>query len=300
MNSHIGLILILVVALIVLVFIKRKFKSLVVPNVYLISGRVKSGKTLLSVHLAIKQYRKAMFKYYIKCCIARMFFRDMPEKPMLYSNIPLAKVKHNPFTFDILFQKVRIPHGSVVLLDEASLLADSMLFNDKYVNNKLMRFVKLFAHYSHGGYLFIDTQAVADLHFSFRRCIGSYLYIENRTKLPFVSILSVREFMYADDKSVVNSVNEDAELSMRKVIIWNSSYKKYDSYCYSSFTDKKPLQVDYDVDIKSYKDNLKVYRLVSLQDFAKEINTYMEKEYPEEYSVYGYVGVYKNEKKKDN
>ena len=45
---------------------------------------------------------------------------------MLYSNMPLNHVKYNDLTIDIIMRKVRIPYKSVVLIDEASLLADSL------------------------------------------------------------------------------------------------------------------------------------------------------------------------------
>ena len=40
--------------------------------------------------------------------------------------MPLNKVKYNDLTLDIILREVRIPYKSVVLIDEASLLADSM------------------------------------------------------------------------------------------------------------------------------------------------------------------------------
>ena len=271
-SDFFGIIVILVIALIIIHFVRKHFKSLTIPNVYLITGAVKSGKSLLAVHIARKEYRKEVRHWYIRKFFQQLLHRETDMKPMLYSNIPLAKTKFNLLTKDIIMQKVRIPNKSVVLIDEASLLADSMLFKNNDVNNALMRFVKLFGHYSHGGKLIIDTQAICDLHFSFKRCMSNYLYIYSRSKLPFFTIMKVREMMYSEDNSVVNNVNEDIELSLRKIFIWNWSYKLYDCYCYSSFTDHLAYQVNYEVDKKSVKDDLKVYEVVSFHDFAKVMN----------------------------
>ena len=165
-----------------------------------------------------------------------------------------------------------IPEGTVVLIDEISLFADSQLFKDKDLNNILMRFFKLFGHYSHGGKLIIDSQSIADNHFSLRRCMSTYLYIQERKKLPFISVLYVREMIYSEDKSAVNTFDEDVELSLRKVLIFNSTYGKYDCYCYSVFTDYLPYKVRYDTEIKSKKDNLKCDYIISLNDFVHKIN----------------------------
>ena len=243
MNSKVlGLLLILCLVLFVLWWIRRKFKTLTLPCVFFVSGAIKSGKTLLSVHLAIKEYKKAVRHWKIRQFLL-LFFRfkktdDDNYAPMLYSNIPLADVKYNPLTMDIILRQVRIPNKSVVLIDEVSLFADSMLFKDKELNNKLMAFYKLYGHYSHGGKMIIDSQSIADNHFSFKRCMGSYIYIYERRKYPFFSVLKVRELMYSEDNSIQNNFIEDAELSFRKILITNRTYNKYDCYCYSCFTDK--------------------------------------------------------------
>ena len=58
-NSGIALIIIIVVlGLLLLVYLKRHFKKIIIPNVFLVTGAVKSGKTLLSVHYAIKIYKR--------------------------------------------------------------------------------------------------------------------------------------------------------------------------------------------------------------------------------------------------
>lgn len=267
--------LILVATLFVLHWINKKFKRINMPNVFLVTGAVKTGKTLLSVHLARKELRHARFGWYIKSFFLRCLGREIPQKPMLYTNIPIARTDYNIVTMDILLCKVRIPDKSIVLLDEASLVADSLMFKDKNINNRLMRFVKLFAHYTHGGKLIIDTQSISDLHFAFKRCLNNYLYIYGRTKLPFITVMQVREMMFSDDGSMVNNATEDIELSMRKIIIFNRTYGLYDCYCYSIFTDHLPYQVQYDCKRLTKDDDMKAYQLVTFQDFGKEINNLM-------------------------
>ena len=271
-NSAQGIFILLLIglAVFIVIFVRRKIKTLKIPSVYLITGAVKTGKTLLSVHVAIKLYRKNVRKWFFKRLLCLILHRELPQKPMLYSNIPLRWQRFNKFTINILERKVRIPELSVCLLDEASLIADSMLFKDKDINNRLMLFVKLYGHYSHGGSLIINTQSISDLHFSFKRCINSYCFIYTTVKYPFITIMKVREMMYSDEKNNIQNIyNDDIELSMRTVVLFNKCYKKYDRYCYSIFTDDLPYEVDYDSEILTRYDSLKTRDLVTLQEFKE-------------------------------
>lgn len=263
-SKQLGFFIILVILLIVgIVFFRKKFKRLVLPNVVLITGAPKTGKSALSVHLAIKQYRKNLIAWHIGKCLWWLRYHNLkayPIKPMLYSNIPL-KYPHNMLTKDILLRRVKIPRKSVVLMDEVSLLADSMMFKNDSLNFQLLLFFKLYGHLSYGGYIFANSHTISDLHYSIKRVIGRYLYIYQTTKFPFVSLAQVREMAYSDDSNIVNNVNEDVEMSMRKILFLNRNYKKYDCFCYSVFTDNLMYQVDYDYDYK--KKDLKAYHIVS-------------------------------------
>ena len=203
-------ILIIILACVLLYIYFRYTKRLAIDNVYFISGGVKTGKSFISVALAIKTYKKNVRRYYLIGWLFKVLylftrkekFKDCGMKPMLYSNIPLRYVKFNPLTLDIVKRRVRIPNKSVVLIDETSLLADSMLFNDKKLNNQLLLFYKLWGHYSHGGTLVCNSQAISDNHFSLKRCMSHYLYIRKRSKYPFISIFDCREMLYSDDNNL--------------------------------------------------------------------------------------------------
>lgn len=264
---NVAIILVIVLLVLLAFFLIRHFKHLKIDNVYFISGGVKTGKSFVSVALAIKTYRKNLFKWYLTNWLYKLFKKGT-AKPMLYSNIPLRYVKFNPLTMSIIERKVRIPNKSVVLIDEISLLADSMLYKDKKINDELMCFIKLFGHYTHGGTLITNSQAIADCHFSIKRCLSHYLYINSRVKFPFVTIFNVREMLYSDDNNSINNNNDDVEKSLIKIWFLNRYYKYYDSYCYSVFTDCLPYQTNYNVRILNRKDSLKADVLLTLQDFT--------------------------------
>ena len=192
---------------------------------------------------------------------------------MLYSNIPLANVKYNDLTLDIIKRKVRIPNKSVVFIDEASLLADSMSFKDKITNEEVSLFVKLFGHYSHGGKLIYNTQDLHDMHFGFKRCTGSMLWLHSKIKLPFFTIFKVRELISLNDDNVTtsNNFNEDIEQSCMRLIVPNKYMFYYDCFTFSKLTDDLDFQVDYSVKKKINKrfkrSNLKSDFIVSFKQF---------------------------------
>lgn len=76
------------------------------------------------------------------------------EKPLLYSNIPLAVDGFTPLTLDLIQRKERFRYGSVIYVCESSLVADSMSFKDPLLNENMLLLNKLIAHETRGGYIF--------------------------------------------------------------------------------------------------------------------------------------------------
>lgn len=267
------IILLLLLFLLLVFFLKRK--HLKVPCVYLVTGAVKTGKSFLSCSIAVKQYKKNLLKYYIQ---RYLFFNKNVEKPMLFSNIPLSNIKYNDLTLDIIERNVRIPYKSVVFIDEASLLADNFSYDDKLINEKITLFIKLFGHYSKGGSLIYNTQDLKDMHYAFKRCTSNFLFIHSRIKLPFFTILNVREMISITDddvSSVTNNVNDDIEKSTIRLFVSNKYYKYYDCFCYSSLTDNKKVVVDYQQPIN--KKRTKTNYILSFKKFKSFNNERVER-----------------------
>lgn len=243
-------------------FLSTKIKRLKLDCVSLITGGVKTGKSTLSVHLAIKKYKKNHRAWWFKRYI--LMNRNV-EEPLLYSNIPLT-CEYVPVTQDMLERKVRLNYKSVMYLCEMSLIADSMSFKDELLNEQLTLFIKLFGHETHGGSLFIDTQSVLDNHFSVKRCISRNLYIYHLIKwIPFILVFKVRELYYSEDNSTINVIEEDLEDSMKLVICTKSVWKKFDCYAYSIFTDHCPNECE--ILNENKKRNLKVNQLVTFKKY---------------------------------
>lgn len=255
---------ILIVLIIFLIWYLKNRKKLIIECISFVNGGVKTGKSTLSVYLAIKYYKKALTKWKIQ-----KFFGKKKEKPLLYSNIPL-KCDHVLLSNEVLNRTKRIPYGSVVYIGEFTLVADNKFFKKATPEEieRLMLFVKLFGHETGGsGKCFIDTQCISDLPVDVRRCLNRYIWIERSIKsLPFIIIMKVRELAFSEDNSNINVNLGDVEDNTKVLLIPKSIWKKFDYCCYSSFTDNLPVS---DKVVKGGKlKSLKVEKLPSFKRYA--------------------------------
>lgn len=229
-----------------LFFVNRflsKFKVCKIGSLAMVNGGVKCGKSTFSVYLAVIQehksrVRKTKFMNFFR----KLFHKPLKELPLIYSNVPLA-CPYVQLTDDLLLRKKRFVYGSVIYCQEASLVADSQLIRDMDINQRLLLFNKLIGHETKGGVLIYDTQSIADVHYSIKRCLSNYFYIHHLTKwVPFFLIAHVEENRYSDDNSVVNVQDKDVEDKLKKVIIPKRVWKYFDCYCYSCLTDDLPVE----------------------------------------------------------
>lgn len=243
-------------------------KRLRYGNLTLVTGGVKTGKTQLTVCLAIKTYRKQLAKWRRKCRKARRNYEPLPEKPLLYSNMPIGREgdSYAPLTLDLVTCKERFRYGSVIYYNEASLIAGSKDIKDEELNDHLLKFFKLIAHYTMGGYLFLDTQSPQDVHYTIKRSLSTYYDIWRRVTLPFVSLLWIRENKLVDGE---NTVAIDTQIDPQDSIadggkrqyfrfVRNKWWKYYDQYAYSCQVSDLPV-ADEQVIVSGDK---KVYSLI--------------------------------------
>ena len=239
-------------------------------NMTLVTGGVKTGKSTFSVRLAYKTWKKQCMKVRFqnfalavlkKLKIKKFQKVDYKPMPLIYSNIPL-KLPYVPLTQELIERQERFVYGSVIYVCESSLLADSMCFKDEFVNEQLLLLNKLIGHETKGGYIFYDTQAIGDNHFSIKRCLSTYFYIHHTKKIPFFLLMYVRELKYSDDNTAVNTFTEDVEESLKLVIVPKSTWKHFDCYCYSALTDHLPV-----ADKVVRTNDLKARNIVSFRKF---------------------------------
>lgn len=224
----------------------KKFKF---DSVVMLNGAVGSGKTSTAVSFSINSHKFAHAIWWRRKHIWSKIFKKMKneEEPLLYSNIPLQYKYYVPLTTEILKREKRCNYKSVIFISESSLVANSMDYKDKILNEQLTLFLKLIRHELHGAYrnifgrsyanLYIETQSKNDNHFAFDRCISQVLYLTKSINIPFFRIVWCRELLLID--SVQNNFNDDykEDISTRWYLLPKAVFKKYDSYCYKFLTD---------------------------------------------------------------
>lgn len=241
------LVIVLIVAVLVgfVYFTYRKnFKNIKTPTVCMVTGGVKCGKTELCVKLVLKMFKRKVRAWWIKTHI----FKKVIEHPLLYTNAYITfgngKKPHKYdkyirlITKESLLRKERFNYGSVIYIEEASLLADNMDFRDTDKNIDLSLFAKLIGHETRGGALFLDTQSPLDVHYAFKRVASTYFFIYKRLNFLLFDVLYIREMINTENG--VNNFEDDVEVTMRKVLVPFWYHHKYDCYEYSYLTDDLP------------------------------------------------------------
>lgn len=235
----------------------------------MVTGAVKAGKSTFAVRACLKKHKRALFAYRLRVVMwyiaGKWLHKAKPEKPFLYSNIPLRYNYYRPLKRELLLRKERVPYKSVAYLGEFSLIADSMAYKDATLNEELLLWNKLWGHMSKGGTLVIDTQSVEDCHYSVKRCLAQYYYVHHMVKLPFpfpFVIMYLRECRYSADST--NVYEEDIEHTLERVLVPKWTWRVFDSYCYSVLTDDKPVSADGE---EHKATDLKARNIVTFKDF---------------------------------
>lgn len=263
-NNFIFIIILLVVAFLLWKFFFSKLKVPKLSAITLFTGGVKTGKSAVSLHFAITTYKRVHFEWRIKCFFAKLFKKELPEEPLLYSTIPIANVPFCLIHREHFLREIRFNYKSVIFIDEASLIADSMLIKDNKINTRLLLFFKLFGHETHGGHCIINSHCITDLHFAIKRTTSTYFYIHSLDNYPFICLANMREERYSDDGTNLNVYNNDVEDTLKRVLIFKSIFKKYDTFAFSYLTDDLPVYND-KLTLTKY-DSLKANTIPSFRD----------------------------------
>ena len=263
--------IIIIGGIILFFWIKSKFKLPKIGATAMFTGAPKTGKSTIAVATAFSELRKRR----IKTKIYNMFHKNKKEMPLLYSNIPLKSKYYVPITKDLILRKEKFVYGSVIYLGEFSLVADSMEFKDKELNERLQLFCKLIGHETKGGCLICDTQCISDCHFAMKRVIGQYFYIHHTNNIPLLPwlVMYVREQQYSEDGSTITARAEDNEEGLKQVLVLKSIWKKFDCYCYSIFTDD--LKTNNETEVPK---NFKAKQIVSFKNWITLNKKYLKGE----------------------
>ena len=224
------MVIVIVIAVIVFLVWLRLYR-LRFDTVIAFTGGLGSGKTFLSVKYAVKLLRKQRFRVKVHNFFHR---KDKREEPMLYSNIPIRiSGKENAVKLEpehLLLTRKIVPR-SVVLIDEVGSFASQFDFNLPNVLDNFNEFVRLFRHYTLGGYLIVNDQCSENIVLQIRRRINTVFNLMNfRKHFGLVHSVRVRNISVSEEIKTIEE--EDTEDNTTLLLGFMPLFKRYDTYCY--------------------------------------------------------------------
>lgn len=225
-------ILVLVAVLLGWLFIKPYVQHY--DTVIAYTGGLGSGKSLCSVQMTKRLWRKNRAKWLFKKIRHPIKYKD--PLPKVYSSIPL-KLGFGKFaiklTEDHLLLRAKIDPLSVVFIDEVDAFASQFDYNLPNVLENFNEFVRFFRHYTKGGYLVVNTQCSDNIVLQIRRRINTVLNMMHFKKWFWVFYtVKVRNISISEEvKTMEEGHAEDNHQTMFGFIPVFS--RPYDTYCYS-------------------------------------------------------------------
>lgn len=272
-------ILIIIIA-IILIIILWKFYSIKYDTVIAFTGGLGSGKSFLSVSMAKKLLRKNRNKVkwhnrfeHLKKFFNRKRTLNIWEKPMLYTSIPVRISKKEwsiKLTYNQLLMVDRIVPRSVTFIDEVGSWASQFEYNNKNILETFDEFVRLYRHYTLGGYLVINDQCSENIVLQIRRrvnTVNNLMCFKVWFKLFYT--VKVRHISISEEIKTIEETNTEDNMSTLFGLM-PLFRKSYDTYCYSPRYDTVTL---YDNNVY---DQYKKLTLLKVPKYKIKSNIYKE------------------------
>ena len=224
------IIVVLVIAFVVYKIVKPYFVHY--DTVIAYTGGLGSGKSFMSVKMAKKLLRKNRRKVKRH---NRWHKKDRQPLPLLYSSIPLRisrKEYAEVLTVDHLLLRTALVPKSVVFIDEIGAFASQFEYKNPLILQNFNEFVRLFRHYTKGGYLVVNDQCSENIVLEVRRRINTVYNLMHFKKFLCFCWCKCRNISISEEIKTVEEGN--TEDNMRTLIgIIPLFMRSYDTYCYS-------------------------------------------------------------------
>lgn len=225
----------IVLFVLIAIVIFRKFVkpyTIKYDTVTAFTGGLGSGKSLFSVKVAIKLLRKNRRK--VKWH-NRFHPRDKWPQPLLYSSIPLRidrKEYAEVLTEKHLLLYERIVPRSVVFIDEIGAFASQFEYKNPLILKNFNEFVRLFRHYTKGGYMVVNDQCSENIVLEVRRRINVVFNLMHFQKFLCFCWCKCRNISISEEIKTVEEGN--TEDNMRTLFgVLPLFMRNYDTHCYS-------------------------------------------------------------------
>lgn len=264
--------LIIIAVVIAVIVIKHRLKHKI-EVITAFTGGLGSGKSFLSSQLAVKLYRKNLFKYNVKY-LWFLFLKWLKiakndwtyEKPKLYSNIPLCwktkgHGKHKRYyystvlTVDHLLLQEKLALGSVVYIDEVGSFASQFDYIEKNIIDVFDEFCRLFRHYVSNpalkiqSFMVVNDQCSENINLTIRRRMNTIHNLSNFYLLfGHIAFYYERMINISEEIKTIDLTNceagHDTQDNMRLCIRFFLHNKLYNSYCYHNRYNRVPRGFD--------------------------------------------------------
>lgn len=235
-NNLIPIIFIAIAVILLIIWLKSyKIKH---DTILAFTGGLGSGKSFLSVNYAIRLYKKNLFAVKLK----NFFRKEKKPLPILLSNIPVL-IKKNIYSYQLterhLLLQERVPEKSVVFMDEIDSFASQYDFKEKNIVDIFDEFIRLFRHYTQGGYLVVNAQCSENIVLVVRRRLNQVVNLMNFQKFLCFYRVRVRNISISEEIKTIEE--EDTEDNMTYKIGLIPLNRHYDTYCYSKRYNSVPI-----------------------------------------------------------
>lgn len=207
------------------------------------TGGLGSGKSLMSVKMALKLLRKNRMK--VKW--HNLFHKNKIEKPLLFSSIPL-RVSRKEWALQLreehLLLSARLPEKCVVFIDEIDQFASQFEFKEPNILENFNEWARLFRHYTKGGYMVCNAQSSDNIVLQIRRRMNTVFNLMQFKKHFFrFYTVRIRNITIAEDIKTIEE--ENAEDNTSRAFGYIPFLRRYDTYCYSDRYNSVPFTQEY-------------------------------------------------------
>lgn len=191
--------------------------------------------------------------------IKKQKFEDMLSKNLITkSNIDKYIESSIELTEDYLLLQSHINYRSIVFLDEIGGYVNQYEYNNPNVIYALDEFVRLFRHYTRGGYLICTEQCSDSICKPIRVRLNKVFNLMNfKGYFNLFYRVNIRELSLSEDIKTIEEQN--SEENMKVTIGLFPFRKRYDTYCYSERYNSVPY-----VDMHNVFAGLKRYTLLKV------------------------------------
>lgn len=225
---------IVIIAVVILVIFILKQYCIKYDTVLAFTGGLGSGKSFLSVEMAIRLLKRnrRRVKWY------NFFHKKSPRRmPMLYSSIPV-RISKKEWSLELteghLLLADKIVERSVVFIDEIGSYASQFEYKNPNIMDNFDEFIRLFRHYTKGGYLVVNDQCSENIVLTVRRRMNTVFNLMHFKKYfgLFYSV-KIRNINISEEIKTIEEESAEDGMSVHFGVLPVFS-KRYDTYCYSN------------------------------------------------------------------